>query len=80
MSNVGIIGYDKVKNLFAKIVSFNRLSQHNPETEVIRVKRKFKGMIWIPVDKNARKIAAVCPVRLKYEIDKCFIQEKKHLL
>ena len=35
-------------------------------------------MIWIPVDKNARKIAAVCPVRLKYEIDKCFIQDKKH--
>ena len=35
-------------------------------------------MIWVPVDKNARKIAAICPVRLKFELHKCFIQDKKH--
>ena len=69
---------DSIITMFNNIIIKNVKNNYDPEREIVRIKNKYKNMIWIPIDKNSRKLAAICPVRLKEELIECFVQDKKH--
>ena len=78
LSDVCVTDVLRVSNLMDKIISFPERGTYTPEKDIIRIKQKYDGMVWVPIDKNARKLAAVCPVRMKCELLKCFVEDTKH--
>ena len=78
ISDVCVSDVMKVSSFMEKIISYPERGNYAPEKDVIRVKQKYEGMVWVPIDKNARKVAAVCPVRMKMELLKCFVEDTKH--
>ena len=77
-ANINNLHIDKILTSFSKIIINNVSCIHDPVTPIMNLSNKYKGMIWLPIDKNARRIAAICPVRLYDEINNYFINDKKH--
>lgn len=77
-ANIKNYHIEKIKTTFSDIITNCKSLTYDPVTPITKLKNKYDGMIWLVVDKNSRRIAAVCPIRLYDELNTYFINDTKH--
>ena len=56
----------------------NQLHTNNPSRNLTTLRDKYVNAVWVPIDKDARRMAPICQYRLYDEIMNCFVNDTKH--